>query len=279
MIHLTLPNLIGSIDRYDNFQSSYVKPRNVDVWLPEGYAEHPEQRYAVLYMQDGQNLFDANLSQVSHVAWRIDQSLSQLMQQDKVRPTIVVGIWCTDLRLSEYMPNKMAVGIRQYLFRRQISRFTEFPPQSDEYLKFLINELKPVIDRNYPTESNRENTFIMGSSMGGLISLYALCEYPEVFMGAGCVSTHFPAGDGIMLEYMRAHLPAAGKHRIYFDHGSQDLDSEYGPYQEQADQIMREKGYTGGKDWQTLQFDRDGHSEVYWQKRVNYPLEFLLRKS
>ena len=278
MIHLTFPNLIGSIDRYENFHSQYMLARNVDVWLPEGYGEDPEQRYAVLYMHDGQNLFDADLSKTSHVAWRIDQALSKLMQEGKVQKTIVVGVWCNEWRRSEYMPNKMTTGLRQMLFRWSVKRVMQKPPQSDEYLKYLINEIKPMIDRNYRTLPGRENTFVMGSSMGGLVSLYALCEYTEIFKGAGCVSTHFPAGKGILLEYMRSHLPAAGQHRIYFDHGTADLDSEYGPYQDQADQIMREKGYSSGEDWLTLKFVGQGHSEIYWQKRVHKPLEFLLRQ-
>jgi predicted alpha/beta superfamily hydrolase len=277
MIHLTWPNLIGSIDRYEELQSQYVPARNVDVWLPDGYGEDPDQRYAVLYMTDGQNLFDASLSKTSHVAWRIDQTLSKLMQEEKVRKTIVVGVWSNKWRRSEYMPNKMAAGLRQMLFRWRVKRVTQKLPQSDEYLKYLINELKPMIDRNYSTLPDRENTFVMGSSMGGLMSLYALCEYPEIFKGAGCVSTHFPAGKGIMLGYMRSHLPTAGQHRVYFDYGSIDLDSEYAFYQEQVDQIMHEKGYKEGEDWLTLRFEGEGHSEIYWQKRVHQPLEFLLR--
>jgi predicted alpha/beta superfamily hydrolase len=118
----------------------------------------------------------------------------------------------------------------------------------------------------------------MGSSAGALISLYAICEYPEVFGGAGCVSTHFPLGKGIMLDYMKDHLPDPQDHNIYFDYGTGTLDAEYAPFQKQADEIMVQHGYKSGVNWLTKFFDGHTHSEVFWRERVHYPLEFLLKR-
>jgi predicted alpha/beta superfamily hydrolase len=118
----------------------------------------------------------------------------------------------------------------------------------------------------------------MGSSMGGLMSLYALSEYPEIFGGAASLSTHFSLGDGIMIDYLEKYLPPAKNHRIYFDYGTIDLDTEYGKYQERADKVMIKKGYKSKKDWRTMNFQGDGHNEYYWRRRVNVPLEFLLKK-
>jgi predicted alpha/beta superfamily hydrolase len=117
-------------------------------------------------------------------------------------------------------------------------------PHSDNYLRFLVQELKPFIDATYRTRPEREATFIMGSSMGGLISLYALCEYPDVFAGAGCVSTHWPAVNGVILPYLQERLPAPGRHKLYFDYGTETLDAEYEPYQLEVDALLRQHGYT-----------------------------------
>ena len=95
---------------------------------------------------------------------------------------------------------------------------------SDRYLSFLVTELKPFIDANYRTLPGRADTSVMGSSMGGLISQYAMSRYPDVFGGAGCVSTHWPAGDGIALDDFAAHLPDPATHKYWFDFGTATLD-------------------------------------------------------
>jgi predicted alpha/beta superfamily hydrolase len=112
--------------------------------------------------------------------------------------------------------------------------------------------------------------------MGGLISLYALCEYPDVFGGAGCVSTHWPAGDGIVIDYMQTALPDPAAHRIYFDYGTETLDADYEPYQERADEVMQRAGYTEGANWITRKFPGADHSETAWRARVEISLRFLL---
>jgi predicted alpha/beta superfamily hydrolase len=147
---------------------------------------------------------------------------------------------------------------------------------SDDYLRFLVEELKPTIDRNFKTLTGPEHTSTLGSSMGGLISLYALCEYPEVFGAAGCISTHWPAGGGRVLDYMRHCLPDPGQHRVYFDYGTRTADAPYEPYQHTADHIMRTRGYRQPSDWVTLKFEGADHSERAWRDRIHRPLEFLL---
>jgi len=116
----------------------------------------------------------------------------------------------------------------------------------------------------------------MGSSMGGLISAYALCEYPDVFGRAGCVSTHWPAGDGCVVDYLGQHLPRPGTHRLYFDYGTATLDATYEPFQQRADAVLKAAGYTAGRDWITRKFPGAEHSEKSWRERVDQPLSFLL---
>jgi predicted alpha/beta superfamily hydrolase len=150
------------------------------------------------------------------------------------------------------------------------------PIVSDLYLKFLVRELKPFIDRTYRTQSGQAHTFLMGSSIGALISAYGVAEYPWVFGGAACLSTHWLAGDGAVIDYLQGHLPDASDHRFYFDHGTETLDAQYGPYQLRMDAVMKGHGYKQGVSWETRIFPGADHSEASWGRRVEVPLSFLL---
>ena len=266
------PPPAGRLVHHPQFPSQWIASRNVDVWIPPGY-EQGDRRFPVLYMHDGQNLFDAKTSYIG-VDWGVAEALECLVAQGRVGGAIVVGIWCTDLRVREYLPQKPLESSKWALSRAR-SMYGGHP-LSDGYLHFLVDELKPYVDAHYHTLSGRESTFIMGSSMGGLISIYALCEYPHVFCGAGCLSTHWPAGRKWMIAYLQEHLPVPGMHRIYLDHGTEALDASYASYQRQVDRVMAAAGYRQGKDWMTQVFAGAEHSERAWRQRVHIPLEFLL---
>jgi predicted alpha/beta superfamily hydrolase len=266
----------GTLKRYALFTSRFVLPRNVDVWLPPGYSRNRRARYPVLYMHDGQNLFDPRTS-FGGVDWGVDETMTRLIDQGVLREAIVVGVWNTQRRVAEYMPRK-AVASASTKDLKGVPAAEGEEIVSDEYLKFLVRELKPFIDTRYRTLPNRANTFIMGSSMGGLISAYAVCEYPRVYGGAGCVSTHWPAGDGAMIDYLKTHLPEPRAHKFYFDFGTETLDAQYAPFQMRADEVMLRAGYTEGLDWVTRKFEGEEHSEKSWRKRVDIPLVFFLHK-
>lgn len=263
----------GTLKRHARFPSRFVAPRNVDVWLPPGYARRG--RFPVVYMHDGQNLFDPKTS-YSGVDWGVDEALTRLVRQGVAREAIVVGVWNSPKRFEEYMPRKAVKTASVRGLGGDPVPGDEIV--SDEYLKFLVRELKPFIDSRYRTLRGRADTFVMGSSMGGLISAYALAEYPRVFGGAGCVSTHWPAGEGAVIEYLRARLPRPGAHKFYFDHGTETLDAAYGPFQERVDEVMRAAGYAEGVDWVTREFEGDEHSERSWRGRVDIPLVFFLHR-
>lgn len=124
---------------------------------------------------------------------------------------------------------------------------------------------------------------IAGSSMGALISIYALCEYPDVFGGAACLSTHWPGiftleNNPVLdafFSYLEHHLPAPGKNRIYFDYGTETLDSLYPALQTRVDNLLIKKGYTS-KQWITRSWPGQDHSERSWRSRLDYPVLFLL---
>jgi len=264
----------GHFDHYSPFQSDLITLRQVDVWVPDDAKQQKGKRYPVIYMHDGQNLFDPKTSFLG-VVWGVDETMTRLIKDNVTCPAIVVGIWSGPSRGGEYGPAK---AISKYATAYERKRFLQEygTPISDNYLKFMVSELKPFIDREYPTLPGQQHTFIMGSSFGGLISLYALCEYPHVFAGAGCLSTHWPAASGAMISYIAECLPDPATHRIYFDYGTEAMDACYEPYQIQADEVMRKSDYQEGVNWVTKKFPGEEHSERAWRKRVHVPLEFLL---
>jgi len=266
----------GRLERHPDFPSGNVPAREVDVWLPPGYDAGPGGRYPVIYVTDGQNLFLPSTSYAG-TAWEVDKALEGMIAAGRTKGAIVVGIWNTGLgRMAEYMPRKASPtgDIKDVSGTfNQPSR----PINSDQFLKFIVGELKPHIDRTYRTRPEAAHTFIMGSSMGGLISAYALAEYPGVFGGAACLSTHWPAADGAMIDYLRGHLPDPATHRLYFDHGTETLDSLYAPFQARADEVMRAGGYKEGVSWVSRVFPGADHSEKSWRARVEIPLSFLLQ--
>lgn len=276
----------GRIERL-LLESPRIGQRTVDVWLPDGYpAKAP---YAVLYMQDGQMLFDAGITW-NKQEWRADEVAGALMAEGKVRPFIIVGVHNGGpSRHAEYFPQKPFQSLPDD-FRRNLLAMNRNPQQvlfdgdvlSDAYLGFLVEELKPHIDARFATSPAMADTAILGSSMGGLISLYAISEYPDVFGAAAALSTHWPGiftveGNPIpaaFFDYMQGNLPDPATHRIYFDYGTATLDALYPPLQAQADAVMREKGY-GADNWRTLEFKGAEHSEQAWSARLDIPLQFL----
>lgn len=270
-------------------KSRHADPRRVVVWLPAHYSARSKP-YSVLYMHDGQNLFD-NATAGYGMEWQVDEIASRLLRERKIRPTIVVGIWSTPKRLREYVPSK-SFGHLPLRYMERVRGLYGGDPLSDGYLKFIVHELKPAIDRRFNVRRDRDNTVIMGSSMGALISLYAINEYPQVFGGAGMMSTHWPlflAEEGkertdaevdvvasSFEAYLRPSLAPPKAHRLYFDHGTETLDAQYAVYQQRIDRIVAANGYQLGSDWLTRNFPGQEHNEKSWASRVEVPLQFLL---
>ena len=278
----------GTIKRLEKFPSKFVDARNVDIWLPDGYST--DKKYAVLYMHDGLALYDSTLMW-NKQEWGVDETLCKLLAGKKIKDCIVIGIWNNGAkRHPEYYPQKafysMSEADQQKIMAIGRDKGTPLMgdgPVSDNYLKFLVTELKPYIDTHFSTLPDQKNTFVAGSSMGGLISMYAICEYPKVFGGAACLSTHWPGTfdtvnnpiPGSYLNYLKTHLPSPKNHKIYFDYGSQTLDAMYKPYQLQADGIMKAAGYSE-TNWITREYPGADHSEKSWSKRLDIPVVFLL---
>lgn len=275
---------VGRIERLPTLNSRHVDPRPVDVWLPANY--HPSKRYAVLYMHDGQMLFDASTTW-NKQAWNVHLAVDRLVKAGRIPDTLIVGIWNNGrFRHSEYFPEKHLALLPTAVRERVQREALQGRPRADAYLRFVVEELKPLIDARYATRPGPEATVVMGSSMGGLISVYAMNEYPQVFGGAAGLSTHWvgaaPANASLPLaafNYLSQHLAPPTGHRLYQDHGTTELDALYAPYQGFVDEIVRERGYreTGpDANFMTRVFVGTGHNETAWAERLEIPLEFLL---
>jgi predicted alpha/beta superfamily hydrolase len=270
----------GKIERMSNFPSKFVDARNIDVWLPDGYDR--TQRYRVLYMHDGQALFSGQGS-VSHQSWRVADTVATLIHEGKLDGTIVVGIWNNGkYRFSEYFPQKVLQYLPEAARTAFVDNVLSGRPRADQYLRFIVEELKSAIDRKFATRPGRDDTVIMGSSMGAIISLYAITEYPQVFGAAGCLSTHWLGGFDnnariplATFGYLRDRIPDPSTHRIYMDHGTLGLDAYYAVPQQFFDLMMRDKGYTD-LNYASRIFPGADHDEAAWAERLGIPLAFLV---
>jgi predicted alpha/beta superfamily hydrolase len=280
----------GKIVHYSQFASKYVNARDVNVWLPESYS--PEQRFDVLYMHDGDMLFDKDLSWNGQ-SWEVDEVAGALIGSGEVKPFIVVGISNDgELRHSDYFPQRPWEALteqqqkRLYQSKREDGVLVfEVRVASDNYLKFLVEELIPMIEKQFSVNIGPEHTSVMGSSMGGLISIYAISEYPDVFGAAACLSTHWPGVFSLQdnpipdafYNYLRKYLPDPESHRIYFDFGTETLDAMYPELQAKVDTIMHDKGFNASS-WKTKRFEGAAHTESAWHDRLHFPLRFLFAK-
>lgn len=272
----------GRIERITVASPELNDTINVDVWLPEDFRQ--DQKYPVLYMHDGQNLFDASTTWNGQ-SWEMDRTACELISNRQIEPLIIVGIHSDPVhRVSQLMPEKAVkdAGLEELMTEVKLKGE---PIMGDEYAAFVVKTLKPLVDSTYPTLSDREHTSVMGSSMGGLMSLYLICEYPEVFGGAGCLSTHWygslEAADkfgGAMMDYVNNHLPDPRTHRLYFDHGTSTIDAYYGPWETKALLTAQEKGYQYGKNLDSVVDYGAPHEENAWAARVGRPLHFLMTK-
>lgn len=264
------------LDTYRDLNVPGLLRRRVDVWLPEEYETHPDRRFPVIYMHDGQMIFDS--THASSGGWKVNRAITSLADQHKISPPIVIGMTSTLNRHYEYLPEKALDypgGMDTIKASKEGGLDQEKREMSTLLIEWIVGKVKPEIDQRYRTLPDAENTAVMGSSLGGLLSLYMLCENPQVFGKAACLSTHWPVvGDG-MIGYLNEKLPKPGKHKLYFDYGSVGLDSEYAPWQAKVDALLREKGWREGKDFVSWSFPGEDHTATAWANRLHIPLTFL----
>lgn len=277
----------GRIERLE-FAPAGLAARKVDVWLPAGYPK--DAPYATLYMHDGQMLFDAGTTWNGQ-AWEVERTAGPLIASGALRPFIVVGIWnAGEHRYRDYLPQRVFEAMPEDARARWRAAEREpgqplfaGPPAADAYVRFLVGELREAIESRYAVSRASQDRFLMGSSMGGLISLYALLERPRHFGGAAALSTHWPGSFDpkddsfaqVMRAYLRERLPILDRQRIWMDHGTETLDALYPPLQREVDLVFQASPLPPTQ-WQSREYPGTNHSEQAWAARLADPLRFLL---
>ncbi len=264
--------VLGRLVYWTDVRSAFLGPsRPVEIWLPPGYDSAATTRYPVLYMHDGQNLFDPRIANTG-VDWGVDEAVVRLARRGAIPPVIVVGVWSTAERGPEYSPWHGASA----------------------YARFLVQELMPRVNAEFRTLTGPANTAVMGSSMGGLLSYYLVTYHPDRFGACGCVSTHFPFSEMVVADYLRdtarttppdtvpyivrdiergLRVPRGA--RYWFDYGGQGLDAGYGPTHDAVRAWLLGQGLVEGRDFVIRRYADATHNEASWRARLEDPLTFL----
>ena len=259
----------GDIRVHENFTSPGLSHnRDLIVYLPPGYDDDLKQRFPVLYMHDGQNLFDARTS-FSGTEWEVDEAAEKLIKAGKIRKCIIVGINNTPDRMQEYTPFEDA---------------TRGGGQGDAYLKFIVRNVKPFIDRTYRTKPEREYTYLAGSSLGGLISLYAACEYGDTFSRFGVVSPSLQWADYRVMDLVgKARFPddvkmwvEVGLDDVAPDNAKEPKESPYTAACRKLARLLEVDALMGDRRLHYAERPGIFHSEAEWQQRTPAMLEFLI---
>ena len=282
---LTAQNIKNEASQYltwESFDSKFVLPRHIEIRLPPNYDSN--KTYPVLYMHDGQNVFDSENSHWGK-SWELGKTLDSLDQNHPLSQIIVVAPWSTERRFLEYCPAKPAEAIPVDSLKKWRHQNTDLSLQSDYYLRFLVEELKPAVDNAFSTKADRAHTFIAGSSMGGLISWYAVSEYPMVFGGAACLSPHWPLRldsdskwfTNAALDYLsKQSLNSETLPKLYFDCGTATLDTPYRFHQKRIDSLYLSTGFYNEKNFKSLVFEGAEHDENAWKPRIAPALGFIM---
>lgn len=247
--------ITGSVQYFRNMEYPGLKPRDIIVWLPPDYEKDTTKYCPVLYMHDGQNIIDPKTS-FNGIDWQVDETVDSLIRKNYIKEIIIVGIYNTQDRVAEYSD-------------------TDF---GNKYMDFIINHLKPLIDKTYRTLSDKNNTATMGSSMGGLIAFMLGWEHPEIF---SLVASFSPAIKVDPFDYLKKVKEYSGPRKdvkFYFYNGGLNIESTIQPGLDETIQFLINSGYVKGKDFDICIDPTEDHNESAWAKNTYKALLFLLPK-
>jgi len=249
-------SVTGHVDYPRKMKANGLLDREIVVWFPPEYDQNTSKRFPVLYMHDGQNLFNPATSSFG-VDWQIDETLDSLAKTGTCDIPIVVGIYNTAERTADYTMGK----------------------QSDAYMKFVVDSVKAFVDKNYRTLPDAEHTAVGGSSHGGLISFRMAWEYPQVFSKAFCLS---PALKIQNIDYVQNVLDYNGSPKnlkFYIDNGGVGLDEQLLSGNKEMLDALKKKGYKPNKDYFWVYDKTARHFESDWAKRMPHAFELMYTKN
>jgi len=231
-----------------------ILTRSVFVWFPPGYKSEKAKKYPVLYMHDGQNIIDPTTS-FTQIDWQVDEVVTTLSVAGKMKEIIIVGMNNTETRTADY----------------------SWTDRGRAYIKFVIDVVKPYMDKNYRTLPGPENTAVMGSSSGGLISFIMAWQHPEVFGSAACLSPAFVEPFDIVFEWIREAKEKKNT-RFYIDCGDLNVDKRLLPDSKKMVRELEKLGYKLDDDLFWFYDKGADHNEAAWAKRIDKPLLFMFGK-
>jgi enterochelin esterase-like enzyme len=272
---------------YQGIKAPPLPEQRLSIWLPPGY-DASNKRHRVLYMHDAQNLFDPAPSNFNKV-WAADKAMLLHAKTRSEDPWIVVGLWSPGAdRYRQYMPEPAYDAAGPELRSRMDAFGNAQSIVSHHYINWIATTLKPWVDTHLRTLTGPQETAIIGSSMGGLISLYAFLEHPQVFGRAGCVSTHWPGTapqtvgepDVEMLSIWQSMiaegLGTPDGRKLWFDHGDATLDAHYPPYQAAIDAQLEATDWIRGIHWESRFYPGAEHEENAWARRLPDVFDWVL---
>jgi len=245
--------------------------RIVDYWLPKEPATH------LLIAHDGQNVFDGRTSTHRGQTWKMAQSANRVSEELGITPPAIIGVWHSSTKENPWGRGKDLVPEKYFRDGISVAKDVSVPSDhpdflhGDTYLRSIFEEYVPAI----APAISPSHTAMIGSSMGGLATLYAVAQLPDKFTTALALSTHWPFGGNELVERTIKELPSPSTHKIWMSHGTKGLDSAYAPFQHLADKLMAERGYLP-HNFVSKVYERSGHNERSWAKYLDQPMRFWL---
>jgi predicted alpha/beta superfamily hydrolase len=248
--------ITGMVKYHKDMKGEGIKERDIIVWLPPGYDSISKKRYPVVYLQDGQNIFDPVTSAFG-IDWQVDETADSMIRKGVVEPMIIVGIYNTYDRNVEYIPSD----------------------KGRLYREFIIKKLKPFMDSAYKTKPGRSHSFIGGSSAGGILAFMMVWEYPDIFSKAICMSPAFrlPGNPASGWNYVSIVKNDTKRRKVFFyvDNGGIGLEKQLQPGIDEMLKVLSDKGYRAGRDFMYVSDPNSPHNEQAWAKRFPYALKLV----
>lgn len=246
------------------------RQRNIRIWLPQEY--DGARRFPVIYMHDGQNLFD---DEEDRTKWYVDREMEKIRKENI--SAIIVGIDNASTRISELCPDILPINPEACSICNL--RQEEIEPTGSLYAEFITMQLKPWIDQNFQTLTDKKNTIIGGSSMGGLMSFHMLLTYPDIYGNAMVFSPNFIMfkEKDLLKKLMEYDFARLDENKIFIFHGGLGLEDANWPYVRKIFEFMRHMGME--EQQLALLYDsRQPHYETAWRKYFEESIRFLIGK-
>jgi predicted alpha/beta superfamily hydrolase len=257
----TTPEMRTDLRKHPGFRSDFLtEPRDLVVYLPPGYEQDSERRFPVLYLHDGQSLFEGATAFVPGQDWHVSDTAEALITDGRVEPLIIVGIYnAGPHRINEYTPTR--------------DRKQGKGGEADLYGRMLREELKPFIDSTYRTLTDPANTGLGGSSLGGLVTLYLGLQHPDIFGKLAVLSPSVWWDDRVILKLVRMTDPKP-RLSIWLDIGTREGGRTVRDARALRDELVR-AGWVAGSDLRYAEIPEADHTEAAWAERVGPFLEYL----